>query len=533
MGRSWFGGNGGHAVRVGIIALLQESNTFIEGKTTLAHFEQDLLVEGEDVRRRLEGTHHEVGGFFEGLASESIEAVPIFAARALPYGVLTDATFETLLVRMDAALSAAGPLDGLLVAPHGATVSEGIADVDGCWLEMLRGRVGPKVPIIGTLDLHANLSPRMVAPCNALIAYRTNPHLDQKERGIDAAQLVARTLRGEVRPTMAAAFPPLAINIERQAIPEVGSWSQRAEQTMAEFLAEFPCIELHDIASFRRILPRVLTNSLLLGFPYADVPEMGAAVVVVWDGDAARAGIDARDLAQIWWQSREQFRGRLIGVEEAVKRAAKLDGPICLLDMGDNVGGGSPGDGTVLLHALHKARLAPTFVCLYDPAACHELASLPVGAVVPLRVGGHTDSRHGEPFAGNFRLRGLYNGRFEESEARHGGIKSFDQGPTAVVETESGMTVMLTSKRMVPFSIHQLTSCGLDPSKFRVLVAKGVHAPVAAYAPVCKHLIRVDTPGLTTADLSRLEYRNRRRPMYPFEPDMQWEPTEITMGHGL
>jgi microcystin degradation protein MlrC len=502
-------------VRVGIIALLQESNTFIEGKTTLAHFEQDLLVEGEEVRRRLEGTHHEVGGFFEGLANEGIEAVPIFAARALPYGVMTAETLEMLLGRMECALSLAGPLDGLLAAPHGATVGEGIADVDGCWLEMLRGRVGPKVPIIGTLDLHANLSARMVRACDALVAYRTNPHLDQKERGIDAARLMARTLRGEVRPTMAAAFLPLAVNIERQAT------------------AEAPCSVLHRMADHMLGSTGVLNNSLLLGFPYADVPEMGAAVVVVADANEANARGLAWVLAKRWWLVREQFRGRLIAVEDAVARAAKLAGPVCLLDMGDNVGGGSPADGTVLLHALHQARLAPAFVCLCDPDACRALASQQVGAIVPLRVGGHTDNRHGEPFAGKFRLRGLYNGRFEESEARHGGINIFNQGPTAVVETDSGVTVMLTSKRMVPFSINQLTSCGLDPTKFRVLVAKGVHAPVAAYAPVCKHLIRVDTPGVTTADLSRLEYRNRRRPMYPFEPDTQWEPTEITMGHVL
>src|SRR5258708_39839250 len=125
---------------------------------------------------------------------------------------MTPGPCETLLVGMEAALAQAGSLEGLLVAPHGARVSGGIGDVDGCWLEMLRGRVGPKVPIIGTLDLHANLSPRMVRACDALIAYRTNPHLDQKERGMDAARLMARTLRGEVRPTMAAAFPPLAVN---------------------------------------------------------------------------------------------------------------------------------------------------------------------------------------------------------------------------------------------------------------------------------------------------------------------------------
>ncbi len=511
-------------MRVGIIALLQESNTFIDGFTTIRHFEEDVLAEGDEVRRRFEGTHHEVGGFFEGLAGAGVEAVPIFAARALPYGPMTDATFETLLVRMDAALARAGPLDGLLVAPHGATVSEGIADVDGCWLEMLRGRVGPKVPIIGTLDLHANLSPRMVRACNALIAYRTNPHLDQRDRGIDAARMMARTLTGEFRPQMAAAFPPLAINIERQATDEPPCRLQADGH-------RYPETNLPSLA---------LSNSLVLGFPYADVPEMGAAVIAVtngnyYDGYARR---HASDLAWSLWLARHEFRGQLIGRAAAFEMIApSVEGPVCLLDMGDNIGGGSPGDGTFLLEYLGEVprgdgdRLLPAFVCLYDPIAYRDAQRAGVGEGVHLRMGGRTDNRHGKPFEANVTVRGLYDGRFEESEARHGGFKTFDQGPTAVVETHSGITVMLTSKRMVPFSLNQLKSCGLDPTRFRVLVAKGVHAPVAAYAPVCKHLIRVNTPGVTTADLSQLEYRHRRRPMFPFEPDTEWSPDDITMGH--
>src|SRR5207247_5001738 len=108
-------------------------------------------------------------------------------------------------------------------------------------------------------------------------------------------------------------------------------------------------------------------------------------------------------------------------------------------------------------------------------------------------------------------------GKFEETQPRHGGFLKFDQGPTAVVETDRGLTLMLTTRRMVPFSLRQLTTFGVDPTRFRILIAKGVHAPVAAYAPVSKHLLRVDTPGVTTADLSRLIYYHRRRPMFPFE----------------
>jgi microcystin degradation protein MlrC len=492
-------------MRVGIIALLQESNTFLAGRTTLADFEREVLCEGEEVRRRFAGSHHEVGGFFAGLDDAGIEAVPIFAARALPGGVVAADAFDELIRRMLAALDRAGPLAGLLVAPHGATVAENAPDADGHWLAAVRERVGLKVPMIGTLDLHANLSQRMVAACDALIPYRTNPHLDQRDRGREAADLMARTLRGMVRPVLAASFPPLAVNIERQATAEA-HW----QRVLAG-------------AEVQRLFPGLLTNGLLHGFPYADVPEMGAAVVAVADADRAVAQGMANELARYWWGCRHEFVGRLIGIGEAVDRAAALDGPVCLLDMGDNVGGGSPGDGTVLAHELHRRQLGPSCVVLADRESQQAARAAGVGNRVRLRAGGKTDARHGEPLDAEFTVRGLSDGTFAEPDPRHGGFTRFDQGPTAVVESDTGLTLVLTTNRVPPFSLGQLTSCGLDPARFRVLVAKGVHAPVAAYSPVCTHLIRVNTPGVTSADLSRFEYRHRRRPMFPFEPDTAWK----------
>jgi microcystin degradation protein MlrC len=491
-------------MRIGIIALLQESNTFIGQPTTLAHFQQELLATGEGVRDRLAGTHHEVAGMFHALHEAGEEAVPIFAARAVPFGVIEAPAIERLLETMFAELKKAGDLDGILVAPHGATVSQTYPDVDGHWLGELRRRVGPDVPIIGTLDAHANLSPGMVSAATALIAYRTNPHLDQRARGIDAARMLIETVRGKLKPTMAAAFPPLAINIEKQ------------------HTAEDPCHTAYRFADQQLLNDRLLINSIVLGFPYADVPEMGTSTIAVTDNDPALAQQLASELAHYLWEHRESFAGDFVSIDDALEKAASLRGPVCLLDMGDNVGGGSPGDGTLLAQAIHERKLPATFVCLCDPESVAQAQAMGEWGSGRFRVGGKADRLHGPPLECEATVAGLYDGQFEEPQPRHGGFTHMDQGPTAVVRTDSGLTIMLTTRRTPPFSLRQLTAHGILPEDFHLLVAKGVNAPVAAYKEVAKHFIRVNTPGCTSADIEHLVYHHRRRPMFPWERDAKW-----------
>jgi microcystin degradation protein MlrC len=486
-------------MRVGIIGLQHESNTFLRAPTTLADFEQGALLTGEAIRHEYGQAFHEVGGFFEGLASEKIEAVPIFFAWALPGGIVEARTLENLLQRMLVALKDAGTVDGLLVAPHGAGVAENAPDMDGAWLREVRSRVGPTMPIVGTLDPHANLSEAMVRTTDFLVAYRTNPHLDQRDRGRDAARVIARMLRHEIRPTQAAAFPRLAINIERQST------------------ANSPCKECYEALDDMLDDRRLLSNSLLLGFPYADVPEMGTSVLVITNDEPELARKLADDFADYLRMRANEFAGQFIEVPAAIEIAVKLPGPVCLLDMGDNVGGGAPGDGTVLIDALCKHQVASAFVCLHDPASVQLATKTGIGATLTMEMGGKTDPRQGTPLAATVRVRGIYDGHFSEHEPRHGGRTEYDMGTTAVVQLLQGPTVMLTSRRIAPFSLEQLRSCNVEPRDFQIIVAKGVHAPAAAYAPVCPTLIRVNTPGVTTADITRLDYRNRRRPMAPFE----------------
>jgi microcystin degradation protein MlrC len=501
-------------MRVGIIALQHESNTFAARPTTVADFQRDHVATGEAVRTFMRDAHHEVGGFLQGLEEESLEAVPLFSARALPGGPVEAQAFARLLETMFSALRSAGRLDGLLVAPHGAMVSEDQPDADGYWLALLRAEVGPELPIVCTLDPHANLTHAMIQACHATIAYRTNPHVDQRDRGREAARLMGAHLRGEVKLQQDASFPPLAINIERQRT------------------GESHCHALYERADAIAGRPGILSVSIVLGFPYADVAEMGSSVIAVADARVADAHAAAGDLGKELWDRRRQFLGVLIDIETALDKIQQdageprgynsQDRPVLLLDMGDNVGGGGPGDSTVIAHALHRRRIGKGLVTLRDPESVSMCERAGRSEKLTLRMGGKSNTRHGPPLEANVVVHALIDGQFHERQIRHGGWADFDMGRTAIVQTDRGLTLMLTSERLFPVSAAQWTEFGIDPAKYEVIVAKGVHAPVAAYESICTRIMRVNTPGITTADMESLPYQHRRRPLFPFERDCEW-----------
>ena len=490
-------------MRVGILCLMQESNTFLNQPTEFHHFEDDLLLTGESIREQMGNTHHEVAGFLEGLELAGVEAVPLFAARAIPYGTIQKEAFNRLLKIMIKQVEATGPLDGFLVAPHGATVSELHPDADGFWLNELRQTVGGSVPIIGTLDLHANLSPMMVSSTNALIAYRTNPHLDQRARGVEAAELILKTLKGEAKPVQHAAFLPFVMNIEKQCTDLS------------------PCQELYALVDQLRQTKGLLSLSILQGYPYADVNEMGTSLLAVADKSAEVANQVLGDLSEYLWKRRTDFEGTGVSLEDAMQLIKKDGACTCLLDMGDNIGGGSSADGTLIASELLKHQIPKSFVCLYDPEAVEKAVAVGSGGKLALAMGGKTDQLHGTPLVAEVEVIGFFEGKFEEKQARHGGFTHFDQGLSVVVRTE-GLTILLTSKRMAPYSLEQLRSCGLEPAEFSVLIAKGVNSPIAAYEEVCTRFIRVDTQGVTASNLNHFDYHHRRKPMFPFERDFEW-----------
>ena len=280
--------------------------------------------------------------------------------------------------------------------------------------------------------------------------------------------------------------------------------------------------------------PGILSASTAMGFYYADVPEMGTTFVAVADGDVALARRAARWMAERAWARRHEFTGDLPDPAAAVRYAAsKARKPVVLMDVGDNVGGGSPGDSTVLFEELLRQKVPNGLVILYDPESVAHCVAAGVGAEVKLQAGSKSDGEHAQPVAVHGRVRTLSDGVYVETEVRHGGWGRYDQGITAVVETADRHTIVLTSRRMAPMSLEQVISLGIRPERKDILIVKGVVAPRAAYEPIAGEVVLVDTPGVTSDDPRRFTYERRRRPLFPLEPDAVYGDGLEPNGEGL
>lgn len=488
-------------VRIAVGGWMHESNTFAATPTGLSAFESGGLETGAGIAARWGEAHHEVGGFFEAARELGIEVAPTLMAWATPAGSLTEAAYGELSDRLIGAIREAGPVDAVVLALHGAMVAEGQSDADGTTLERVRELIGPKRPLVVSLDYHANVSPLMASASDALVAYRTYPHVDQRPRGRRAFEIAARAAAGRVRPTQALSKAPLLIHLLAQ---------ETAREPLKGLMSE---LEALDRAQ------GVLDASLLAGFPFADVAAAGPSCVVVADDDLALASEAAEALSAKLWALRHELTAAPPGPEEAVARAlASTETPALLIDLGDNIGGGSAADSTVLIHELIRQGATDSLVVLFDPEAVAACSRSGVGGTVSLLAGGKVDT-NAPPLPVSGKVRSLHDGRYVEDQPRHGGLRINDQGPTAVVDIPGRNTIVLNSLRHPPFSLGQLTSLGLDPSSARVIVVKAAVAYKAAYASIAGTIIEVDTPGLTASNPARYTYRRIRRPILPLDPE--------------
>jgi microcystin degradation protein MlrC len=484
-------------MRIAVAGFMHESNTFNPLKADRAAFQAQSLTFGPAMLDEWRDAHHEVGGFIEAVTAQKHELLPLAMAWATPSGPVADDVYDEMTDYLVREIRRQQP-DGLLLALHGAMVTESHLDGDGETLTRLRHGLGKELPIVVTLDLHGNISPRLVEHGTATVAYRTNPHVDQRARGVQAADLLARTLRGEIRPVQAIAKPPVIVNIMVH---------DTSKNTLRSFMEEARAMERK---------PGILAVSLLPGFAYADVPQMGPSIIVVADKDPDLARSEADRLGGLLWDARDQLVARLPDAATAVARALQTERrPVVLVDTGDNVGGGSAGDGTVILAEMLRQKATGGVVCLFAPGEVRQCAAAGIGNEVQLTVGGKMDKLHGEPVEVTGQVKVLHDGNYIEPQVRHGGKRLNHMGPTAVVELPGQNLLVLNSLRHPPFSLGQLTCLGIQPDKQRLLVVKAAISYKAAYAPVAETIIEVDTPGLTAVNPERFTYQHLQRSMYP------------------
>ena len=492
-------------MRVAIGGIYHESNSFAS-PTTLDIVQAGGVDTGDDILSRWRDTNSEIAGFIDGAEAYNWETTPTLAAWIMPSGPLTDDALDALAGELCERIVGAGPVDGVLLLVHGAMVSESRTDPDAYWLDRVRQTVGPDVPIVATADFHGNITPEMLEPVDALVGYDTYPHVDYRERGAEAASLLDRVMRGDISPVMRVARLPIIPHLLRQftgdgVMKRLVAEAHRAERSTGTIWA-----------------------SVFGGFAWADVPHNGLSIVVGTDDDPASAEEVARAIAREAWAR----RGNLVDAPtmdtaEAVREAvAWKSSPVVLVDTGDNVGGGTPGDYPVLLNELVAQNASRALVVITDPDSVERAVSAGVRNEAAFEIGGKTDPSYGTPAPLTCRVRTISDGIYTNVGEMRDGITD-DMGRTAVLQHD-GVTIVVTERRVPMWNLQQLRSLGIEPTRLDIIVVKAAIAHRAAYSPIAARMIDVATPGITDLDVGRFEYSHLRRPVLPLDPDTTYTP---------
>lgn len=497
------------ASRIALAGIIHETNTYAAdsfGMTKFASFEQ---YEGVQIIEHFTHVNHQVGGFIEGADKLNVQLIPTYLAQATPSGTIEYETYQKIKNKILAGIQQIIPVDGVLLALHGAGVADGIEDIEGDLLESIRALVGPHIPIAAEYDLHTNFTPRMHQACDLTITCKLYPHTDFLVRGIETIQLLSDLIDGKIKPTSAVKFLPILPYIVTTDVGFIPSEVNKLCEQLAQKEGVLDCAWFH-------------------GFPYADIASPCPAVICTTDNNPELAEECANTVARWIWGNKAAFLPEFSTPEGAIEKAFSKDSktrfPIVLNEYSDNPGGGTPGDGTYLLKAILDSNPAPASVCfaiMNDQAVVQQAIKAGVGATILVSLGGKLGPYQGEPIQTEAYVKAITDGKFiNKPEAMFEGV-SFDLGKMCRLIIK-GIDVIVASRAEqvyddVPFLLH-----GIDIQTYKIVALKGANHFRAWYSKNAGEIISVNAKGLSSADIKSFPRHHLKTHVWPLDENVKF-----------
>jgi microcystin degradation protein MlrC len=491
--------------RIAVGGFLHETNTFAPTKATYDGFVHGggwpAMAQGTDVLKVMRNINIGLAGFVEQAEAQTWEIVPTISCGASPSAHVTRDAYERIVKVMVDGIKAAGQLDAVYLDLHGAMVTEHLDDGEGEILARVRKVIGKDLPLVVSLDLHANVTSQMVEHADALIAYRTYPHVDMADTGRAAARHLALLLRTKQRFAKAFRQLPFLIPI---------SWQCTNDQPAKGIYQKLAAMESDAVP----------TLSFAPGFPAADFPDCGPSVFA-YGRTQPDADVAADELTNLIVGHEGDFDGRIFtpdeGVRHAMELATRARKPIVIADTQDNPGAGGDSDTTGMLRALvrNNAKRAAIGV-IYDPASAKAAHAAGVGATVTLALGGKSGISGDAPYKETFIVEKLSDGQFVAPGPYYGG-RDMDMGPSAALRIGDVRVVVSSHKaQLADQSMYRYV--GIEPSEQAILVNKSSVHFRADFEPIAEKLLICAAPGAMPADTAALAW-TRLRPGIRTKPN--------------
>ncbi len=482
-------------MRIAIGGFQHETNTFAPSKATFADFLNGRgwppLAQGDEIFERSAGRNVPIAGAIERLRKASHTLIPTVWAGTSPSAHVTRDAFERVTAMLIDRLKAAGRVDAVYLDLHGAMVAEHVDDGEGELLERVRAVVGDEIPVVVSLDLHANLTRRMAQHADALIGYRTYPHVDMAETGERAAHFLLARLAGLARPHVAVRRLPFLIPLQTQCT------MLEPTQTIYARMAKMEGGEISSI-------------SFTPGFPAADFPECGPVAIAY--GESSEAAAKSAEALRAMVESFEsEFDTPVYPPEDGVRRAIAIaknaTRPVVIADTQDNPGAGGNSDTTGMLRALVGANAQRAAIGLIvDPAAALAAHSVGQGRSIDLALGGKSNIVGDAPFQARFTVEKLSDGKFMCNGPFYRGAR-MNLGPSACLRI-GGVRVVLASDKPQMADQEMYRFIGIEPTQEAILVNKSSVHFRADFAPIAEEILVCKAPGPMLADTSDFPWKN-------------------------